>query len=177
LPFAFPLPVASSPDRRRGGNANRYAVALVTALVLAAAAPAFAQEGFGFHGGGTIDPDQAFFGMHFVSKPLGGGPRLYPGADVGFGNDLTLVAFHLDFAPWIELNPSWFLYVGGGPSVNIYRYDSLSGQGPGDHTSTDVKGGFDALVGFAHRSGLMLEMRVGSSYNPNLRFAAGFTFK
>jgi hypothetical protein len=137
--------------------------------------PAAAQSGFGFHGGGTLDPDQGFFGMHVVTSPLTGQLRVYPGADVGFGDGVTLVAFHVDFTQWFQLNPRWHLYFGGGPAVNVYRFDA-NGQFE-DDTFTEVEGGFDSLVGFAHDSGLMLEMRVGANGSPDLRFTLGFTFR
>jgi hypothetical protein len=116
--------------------------------------------------------------MHFISKPLAGDLRVHPGADVGFGNDVVLAALHIDFAQWFELNPRWNLYFGGGPTVNIYRFDlSAISRGAIDESDTEVEGGFDTLVGFAHESGWTFELRVGASGNPDLRFGVGLTFK
>jgi hypothetical protein len=134
-----------------------------------------AQEGFGLHGGASIDPDQGFFGMHYISRPLTGDLRVHPGADVGFGDGVTLAAVHIDFAQWFEINPRWGLYFGGGPAVNIYRFD-LAPLGRED-SEIEVEGGFDTLVGFAHESGWLIEMRVGSSGSPDLRFSVGYSFR
>jgi hypothetical protein len=134
-----------------------------------------AQDGFGLHGGGTIDPDQGFFGMHYVTRPLSGDLRVTPTADVGFGNSVVLAAFHIDFAQWFDINPRWNLYFGGGPVVNVYRFD-LGGLGGGNE-ETDIEGGFDTVVGFAHEHGMTFEMRVGANGSPDLRFAIGYTFR
>ena len=123
------------------------------------------------HGGASIDPDQGFVGIHYFAR-LADRLKIHPAADVGFGDDVTLIAIHIDFAQWFELGRSkrWSLYFGGGPAVNIYRFEL------GDDTEFDTEGGFDFVVGFAKRSGPMFEMRVGSSGSPDLRFAVGFTF-
>jgi hypothetical protein len=158
--------------RLRGRLSRVAGIILVAASPWACPGTASAQGGFGLHGGATIDPDQGFLGMHYITNPLTGDLRVHPGADVGFGDDLTLASLHVDFVQWFELNPRWHLYFGGGPAVNIYRFET--GR---DDTATEVEGGFDTLVGFAHETGWTLEMRVGSSGSPDLRFAVGFTFK
>ncbi|MGE3840604.1 MAG: hypothetical protein AB7I50_03380 [Vicinamibacterales bacterium] len=143
------------------------------AVGLASVRPASAQSVV-FRGGATVDPDQGFFGMSYVTAPLSGELRLQPGADLGFGNDVILSAIHIDFAQWFTLNPRWQLYFGGGPAVNIYRFDV--GDSRGGESTTDVQGGFDTLVGFAHESGATFEIRIGSNGSPNLRFAVGYGF-
>jgi hypothetical protein len=114
--------------------------------------------------------------MHYVSRPLTGDLRVHPGADVGFGDDVTLTAIHIDFAQWFEISQRWGLYFGGGPAVNIYRFDFGGPEGD-DDSATEVEGGFDTLVGFAHESGWLFEMRVGSSGSPDLRFSVGYSFR
>jgi hypothetical protein len=163
----------SNPSRAR---ISATPILGVIVVLMAVAAPAHAQGGFGLRGGATLDPDQGFLGMHFVTGPLAGSLRMQPGADVGFGDDVVLAALHIDLAQWIELNPRWHLYFGGGPAVNIYRFETTVRGGDGE-SFTEVEGGFDTLVGFAHDTGWMFEMRVGSSGSPDLRFAVGFTFK
>jgi hypothetical protein len=164
---------------RLPAGARRILIALAAVAALGAtvgAGPARAQNGFGLHGGATIDPDQGFFGMHFISNPLAGDLRVQPGADLGFGNDVILSAIHIDFAQWFEINPRWQLYFGGGPAVNIYRFD-LEALGVGRGSETEVEGGFDSIVGFANDRGFTFELRVGASGSPNLRFGVGFTFR
>jgi hypothetical protein len=149
---------------------------MVLAGVILCPIPAVAQEGFGFRGGVTIDPEQGFAGMHYLAA-VADRLRLQPAAEVGFGSDLTLVTFRVDFTQWFELGASqWSLYVGGGPAVNILRYDDALAQLRGGD-SIDVDGGFDFALGFAHRDGVMLEIRVGSAGSPDLRFGVGYTFR
>lgn len=159
---------------RRVGAAT-YVTAVV--LWLVSVVPSSAQGGVGFHGGGTIDPDQGFFGMHYISNPLSGNLRLQPGADLGFGNDVILSVIHVDFAQWITLNQRWQLYFGGGPAINIYRFDTAGARGGSGDSTTDIQGGFDTIVGFAHESGTTFEMRIGSNGSPNIRFGIGYTFR
>jgi hypothetical protein len=140
-----------------------------------AAGRANAQEGFGLHGGATIDPDHGFFGMYYISRPLAGTLRIHPGADVGFGDDSLLAALHVDLAQWFEINPRWHLYFGAGPTVNIYRLD-LRPSGDNDML-TDVDGGFETMVGFVRDRRWQLEMRVGANGSPDLRFTVGYTFE
>lgn len=141
------------------------------AVLAVAGGRAEAQQGFGFRGGGTIDPDQGFFGMHYFSQKIGGGPRAHLGADAGFGDGATLAAFHVDFAGWFELNPRWQLYLGGGPTVNVYRFDV---GGPED-SETWTRAGLESIVGIAHESGFLAELRVGTGDSPNLRLVVGYT--
>jgi len=136
--------------------------------------PSASAQSVVFRGGATVDPDQGFFGMSYVTAPLSGELRLQPGADLGFGNDVILSTIHIDFAQWFTLNPKWQLYFGGGPAVNIYRFDFANSRGA--DSTTDVQGGFDTLVGFAHDSGATFEIRIGSNGSPNLRFAVGYGF-
>jgi hypothetical protein len=162
------------PSRRATRAAGTFLLAI---SFFAIAAPrAFAQQGFGLQGGGTLDPDQGFFGMYVISRPLAGDLRVHPGADVGFGNDVILAALHIDFAQWFELNPRWHLYFGGGPVVNIYRFDTVRFGAREAESFTEVEGGFDTIVGFAHDTGLTFEMRVGSNGSPDLRFGVGYVF-
>lgn len=154
----------------------RHMVLTLTMLGSFVAAPAFAQEGVGFHGGATVDPDQGFFGMHFVTRPLSGDLRLKPGVDLGFGDGFTLATVRFDFANWFELNPRWKLYFGGGPAINIYRLEPVDLGGRSTEAELDLQGGFDTVVGFAHESRTSFEIRIGSNGSPTLRFAVGYTF-
>jgi hypothetical protein len=157
------------------GSLSRMIRVAAAAVVLASCAPALAraQDGVGFHGGATVDPEQGFFGLHYFA-PLSSQLKVHPAADVGFGSDLTLVSLRADFAQWFELGRTgtWSLYFGGGPAINLYRFDT----GAGDDAELEAEGGFDFVAGFSSKRGPMLEVRVGSSGSPDLRFAVGYTF-
>jgi hypothetical protein len=166
---------AESPPAAPFSRLRPWLAALIVAVAFAATDRANAQDGFGMHGGATVDPDQGFFGMHYI-KSVSGDLRIHPGADVGFGDGLTLATFHVDLAQWFDISPRWHLFFGGGPAVNVYRFDLGNGS-DSDDSSTDVEGGFESMVGFAHESGVSFELRVGSNGSPDLRFSVGYTFK
>jgi hypothetical protein len=58
------------------------------------------------------------------------------------------------------------------PSTSIGRFDT----GAGGDTELEADGGFDFVAGLSSKRGPMLEVRVGSSGSPDLRFAVGYTF-
>jgi hypothetical protein len=66
-------------------------VGLAAAWMLAVAwvAPAAAQEGPGVRAGLSANPDQFFFGGHYVTKPLVDRLRFQPNVEAGFGSDTT----------------------------------------------------------------------------------------
>jgi len=141
-------------------------VTLVASLLLFAT-PANAQT-FGVRAGASADPDQFFFGGHYETKPLMKDLTFRPNIEVGFGDDVTLVAFNIEFAYWIDLNNKpWKLYVGGGPAAIVSDTD----------TSTDFNGGFNLLVGAQHRGGLFGEFKVGLIDSPEVKFTVGYVFK
>jgi len=137
------------------------------------AGPAAAQPSVGLRGGASVDPDQAFFGVHVETRPLIEHLTFRPNLELGVGDDLTLVALNFEFAYWIPLERTqWRLYLGGGPAINIYSFD----EGPGRAGDTDVEGGFNILLGLQHRRGLFGELKVGAMDSPDLKFTIGYVF-
>lgn len=155
----------------RAGERLRPRMVLAVALVVAgvAAAPAAAQQGPGVRGGISIDPDQAYFGGHYVTAPLVDHLRFQPNVEAGFGDDRTVVALNFEFAYYMPTGKDWQLYVGGGPAINFvdfeYRDDS------------ETEGGFNMLLGVHHRRGLFFELKVGVADSPDLKFGVGYTFR
>jgi hypothetical protein len=130
------------------------------------ARPASAQVHAGVQGGLSMDPDQVYVGGHIETAPLVDRVRFRPSIDVGFGDNVTLTAFNLDFVYGFPSRGPWHLYAGGGPSVNFFRSDSR----------TDSDGGFNLLVGAQNRSGLFFEAKVGLASGANAKFGVGYTF-
>lgn len=141
--------------------------ATVVASLMLLATPANAQT-FGVRAGASADPDQFFFGGHYETKPLMKNLTFRPNIEVGVGDDVTLVAFNIEFAYWIDLdNQPWRVYLGGGPAANLYDRDD----------STDLEGGFNLMVGAQHRGGLFVEFKVGLIDSPDVKFGVGYAFK
>jgi hypothetical protein len=141
-------------------------VTLVASLMLFAT-PANAQS-FGVRAGASANPDQFFFGGHYETRPLMEHLTFRPNIEVGFGDDVTLVAFNIEFAYWIDLkNKPWKVYLGGGPAANLYDSDN----------NTDLQGGFNLMVGAQHRGGLFGEFKVGLIDSPDVKFTVGYAFK
>ena len=150
----------------------RTIVAAVSLSVFAAPARA---QGVGLRAGVSADPDQFYAGAHFETSELADRLRFRPNVEVGVGEGLTLVALNFEFtyrlspdAPRLPRSLSeWQLYVGGGPALNIFRF-------PND---TQSEGGFNGLVGLAHRGGLFAEAKIGALRSPRFKFAVGYTFR
>ena len=141
-------------------------VTLVASLLLFGT-PANAQT-FGVRAGASADPDQFFFGGHYETKPLMKNLTFRPNIEVGVGDDVTLVAFNIEFAYWIDLNNKpWKVYLGGGPAANLYDQND----------ETDLQGGFNLMVGAQHRGGLFGEFKVGLIDSPDVKFTVGYAFK
>lgn len=159
--------------RARRELSTRWAAVCLAAVCLAAwpAAPALAQNGPGIRGGFGANPDQFFFGGHYVTAPIWDRVRFQPNVEAGFGDDRTVVAFNIEFAYWIPASRDWDVYVGGGPAMNLYSWDD---GGHGDHD--DLEPGMTVVAGLRRRGGLFFEMKVGAFDSPEFKLAVGYTF-
>ena len=111
---------------------NKIRVVVTVALLLATVAAARAEMAipWGFRAGYTGDDDfqQLFVGAHAeVARPLPN-TRLQPSFEVGFGDDLLVIALNLDlFYQFTELAQNdWSFYAGGGVALNYYDPDGAS---------------------------------------------------
>jgi hypothetical protein len=139
-------------------------------IPFAGVSPAAAQDRIGVRAGASVDPDQFYFGLHFETRPLADRLRFRPNIEVGLGNDVTLIAGNFEFAYYLPTTTApWSIYVGGGPAINIFRFDGRSDD-------TEVEGGFNILFGLAHSGGFFGEFKVGAMDSPDLKFGVGFTF-
>lgn len=150
---------------------------LATLGSLATPPPAGAdQHGLGLRAGVSADPDQFVLGLHYDTGPIIERLTFRPNAELGLGDNLTLVAFNFELAYWIPLKGQpWRLYVGGGPSMNIYVFDDGDGPGRGGD-DTDVEPGFNLLFGVAHTQGLFFEVKVGAIDSPDFKAIVGYSF-
>lgn len=147
----------------------RMIVAAVALMVFTASARA---QGMGVRAGASADPDQFYAGVHFETSELAEHLRFRPSVEVGVGDHVTLITLNFEFTyrlPPAALPQSlsmWHLYVGGGPALNIFRFSN----------DTRSEGGFNGLIGLAHRRGLFAEAKVGALKSPSFKFAVGYTF-
>ena len=139
-------------------------ILLAVVIVATCAAPSYAQSQFGIRAGVSADPDQFFFGGHFETDPIVERLTFRPNVEIGLGDDVTLVAFNIEFVYSVPLRGHpWRVYFGGGPALNLY--------------DGDPEGGFNILVGLQHRRGLFTEFKVGTIDSPDVKFTVGYVFQ
>jgi hypothetical protein len=141
--------------------------AVAGALLITAGAGSAAAQEFGARVGVSADPDQFYFGGHVETDPIVDRLRFRPNVEIGLGDDVTLVAFNFEFAYHFPARQAWNFYAGGGPALNLYDAED----------DTDVEGGFNILLGVAHRNGLFVEFKVGLIDSPDVKFGVGFVFR
>lgn len=150
-------------------NVLRMTLAVLV-VVGAAALPAQAQT-FGLRGGASSSPDQFYFGVHADTSPIADRISFRPNVEVGVGDDVTLLAFNLEFVYRHALpSSSWTLLAGGGPAANYYSFDS------GRFGGNDLGGGVNLLLGIEHSGGFFGEIKVGLIDSPSVKFGVGFSF-
>jgi hypothetical protein len=151
---------------------RRAAFTVLAAVWMLCAGPvtlAAAQGGPGLRAGFSANPDQFFFGGHYVTGPVWNRLRFQPNVEAGFGDDRTLVAFNMEFGYWMPVNPDWQAYVGGGPAMNLVSSDGKHGD--------DVGPGLTVCAGLRRRGGLFFEMKVGAFDSPDFKLTVGYTFR
>lgn len=143
----------------------------ITVAVLAMGlwtSPAGAQS-VGVRAGVSGDPNQFYMGLHVETDQLADHLRFRPNLEVGLGDNVTLAALNFEFAYEVrqKRRAEWNLYVGAGPALNISRFTN----------NTQSEGGFNILIGLAHRRGLFTELKVGAINSPSVKFGVGYTFR
>jgi hypothetical protein len=143
---------------------TRLSLLLVALFVIAG--PAAAQD-VGVRGGISVDPDQFYFGAHLETSPLVDRLHFRPNVEVGFGDDITLIAANMEFVYKFPRRGSWGIYAGGGPALNVSARD--------DDSNTDA--GLNLLVGVENSRGLFFEFKFGALDSPDFKFGVGWTFR
>jgi len=129
--------------------------------------PAHAQQGFGVRTGVSVDPDQFYLGVHAGVGPLVSHLWFRPNLEIGFGDNVTLIAINAELAYFFPTKSAWKLYLGGGPALNIYDHHD---------SGSDTEGGLNFLFGVQHRGGFFVEAKVGAFDSPQFKFGFGYTF-
>lgn len=139
-------------------------IALFTGIL--SAVPAAAQE-IGVRAGVSSDPDQFYFGGHLETAPLVDRLHFRPNVEIGIGDNVTLVAFNIEFAYHFPTGRNWYTYAGGGPALNFIRFRG----------ETNSEGGFNLLLGVQHNSGLFAEVKAGLADSPNFKIGVGYAMR
>jgi hypothetical protein len=140
----------------------------IAVFVIASMAGRASAQGVNVRAGVSADPDQFYGGIGFETAELIERLRFRPNLEIGVGNDTTLTAINLEFAYRIPIqrNP-WSVYVGAGPALVITH----------SHGDTETGGGFNILLGLAHRGGLFTEVKAGFIDSPSFKFGVGYRFR
>ena len=136
-------------------------------FVIALSAGRAQAQGVGLNAGVSADPDQFYFGVGYETAELLERLRFRPNLEIGVG-DGSLITANFEFAYRIPIQRKpWHVYVGGGPALVISHA----------HDDTDAGGGFNILLGLAHRRGLFTEIKVGVIDSPSFKFGVGYRFR
>jgi len=157
--------VLNMGQQRDSSILRRTAAALAVAVVLFASSAAAQTPGIRV--GVSGEPDQFYFGGHVETAPLADRLRFRPNIEIGVGDRATLVAFNFEFAYSFPSRRPWSLYVGAGPALNIVN----------SRRDTQAEGGFNILIGGAHRGGLFGEIKVGALDSPEVKVGIGYVFR
>ncbi|MBT3317475.1 hypothetical protein HN388_05775 [bacterium] len=156
---------------------------LVATLILAIATTATAGPlAFGPRAGFSFNPDQFFVGGHANLPDMIPIVKLKPSVEVGFGDNLKLFAFNLEATYDLQdlVIEGFQGYVGGGPSINIWKWD-FDGPVPAGQDDTETEFGLSALIGASRNIGLtqtaFFEIKLGiTDETPDMKLVAGLTF-
>ena len=143
-------------------------LSFLLALLVVSAAPAAAQDA-GVRGGISVDPDQFYFGGHIETSALVDRLHFRPNVEIGFGDDIMLIAANMEFVYKFPRRGGWGLYAGGGPALNIYSFDDVD--------ESETEGGFNILIGAEQSRGLFFEFKIGAIDSPDFKFGVGWTFR
>lgn len=131
-------------------------------------------RGWGPRLGLTIDPDQFHVGAHLDFGNFARHVRFQPNIELGFGDNLTLVATNFEAAYRFRENwDVWTPYLGGGLGLNFASYD-----GPGDNSNTDIGINFMGGVerGLSNGDRFFTEVKLGVVDSPDVKVTVGWTF-
>jgi hypothetical protein len=143
---------------------------LITFMISAGTAAA-QSKGIGVRAGVSAEPDQFYIGAHMNVKEIVENFWFRPNAELGFGNNLTLLALNPEFVYNLRIKSrEWTPYLGAGPSFLVGSFDTPGGR------STDTAGGFNFVGGIQQRKGFMAEIKIGAFDSPDFKLGVGWTW-
>lgn len=154
-------------------------LALAALLACVAPAPALAAASgitaFGPRVGFSVGPDQVVLGGQMVIGEIAPSLTFDPSAELGFGDDLTVVSLNFDLHYHTAIRDTdWRPYFGAGFGVHFVERDR---QPPfTDDSDTDVAGAIIAGVSVPTGGSLFFgELKLGFD-DPDLKLMVGWNF-
>jgi len=144
---------------------KRLTLLVLTAMLIAGTAQA-AQ--YGMRAGMSLSPDQFVVGGQADLGTGIGATRLVPNVELGFGNDLTMVALNGDLI-YDFAETAWSL--GGELGLNIADH---SNGGSSTDLGLSVLGNY--RLGLASGKTLVLEAKLGLVDSADFKFTVGWNF-
>ena len=153
--------------------------ALGALLPLAAHAQGPMESSFGLRAGFSTDPDQLVLGGQMSIGEVAPNLTFDPNIEIGFGDNVTVLAFNLDMHYHFALyNSSWRPYLGAGAGINHFQVDAPPFVS--DDSFTKVAGSFILGAGVPTRSGnrFFTEMKVGlGDWASDFKVLVGWNFR
>ncbi|OFW32979.1 MAG: hypothetical protein A3G76_10445 [Acidobacteria bacterium RIFCSPLOWO2_12_FULL_65_11] len=156
----------------------RTVVLLACLLVGLSASSAGAQSlsDLGGRLGVSGGPSQFYIGGHGAFGPLVDQLWFRPNLEAGFGDNVTVLAFNIEFQYRIKLtgslsNAPWSPYIIAGPAL-VYAHTSV-----GNFSGSSTGGGFNIGFGLQHSRGLFTEIKFGVADSPDFKFGVGYNFR
>jgi hypothetical protein len=157
--------------------------ALFTALLVAtlpvSALAATTVTSVGARAGISIDPDQLVLGGQLNTSEISRNITLNPNLELGFGDDVTVIAVNLDgHYHFVVENSDWRPYVGLGLGVNFVSVDLPA---PFEDVSDTVIG-LNVVLGSSFPTGAAypmfgeLRFMLGDDELPSLKLMVGMNF-
>lgn len=157
-------------------------VILLTLVLVACLTAATALEardyvlGWGGRVGATLDPEQIHLGFHLDLGDIAERLRLQPNIEIGFGDNVTLVAINPEVFYLFTPHSRWTPYAGGGLGINVLNWDRKAGKA--DKTQTEI--GLNLLGGIETKlndtTKFFGEIKFGVGDSPDVKFTVGLTF-
>jgi hypothetical protein len=141
----------------------------------------FGYHGFGPRVGLSVNPDQVFIGAHIDLGEIARQIRLQPNAEIGFGDDITLIQVDGDFHyRFLEDWDVWNPYAGAGAGIAHWSFDYDGPEVEGidiDTSSTEFQihliGGVEKYISSGK---FFVETKLGIvDESPDWKFLAGWT--
>lgn len=143
-----------------------------------AGGPSFGWNGWGVRAGVSIDPDQAYGGVHFELGEFAPNVRFRPSLEIGFGDDATLIQGNAEVHYVFSKVQVWKPYVGGMVTLSWIDLDNPPPQVDDTDTNVGLMGVGGVQTRLKSGTAMFLEGKVGfTNDDPDFKFGIGWSWK